>query len=39
MRKLMKMLLTEIGEDFKSPEEEDMLQKNVRRVKVVEDRA
>jgi hypothetical protein len=31
------MLLIEKGEDFKSLEEEDMLQKNVRRLKVVED--
>jgi hypothetical protein len=28
----------EKGEDFKFPEEKDMLKKNVRRVKVVEDR-
>jgi hypothetical protein len=28
----MKMLLTEKGEDFKSPDEEDMLQRNDRRI-------
>jgi len=39
MRKLLKMFLTEKGEDFKSPKEEYMMQKNVRRVKIVEDRA
>jgi hypothetical protein len=35
--RLINMLLTEKGEDFKSLEEEDMLQKNVRRVKVVKE--
>jgi hypothetical protein len=33
----MNMLLIEKGEDFKSLEEEDMLHKNVRRVKVAKD--